>query len=308
MSNNKIPEISIVMSVYNGGSYLKGAIDSILAQTFTDFEFVIIDDGSTDESAKIIRSYSDPRIRFLEQENRGLVASLNRGIKLSNAVYIARQDADDLSGPTRLEKQLGYLERNPEVLIVGSSIRVIDVSGKELHDHRVLLNDTELRQELLVRSSFAHGSVVFRKDEALKAGLYNQAFWPAEDYEFWLRLSKYGQLGNIDEPLYKYRENSAGISMKNHVLQQEKVLQIQGKAWEYRNDLISRRKIRLGKYRKLDHGQMRIQRILANTQAINRKALAKKNPLFAAKNSALLLLSPTAHRKLAGKLKRKVRG
>ncbi len=292
------------MSVYNGASYLREAIDSVLAQTYSDFELIIIDDGSTDGTSKILKSYKDARIKIITQPNKGLVASLNRGIKTAKGKYIARQDADDRSEPTRFEKQVSLLNDKPKVVLVGSSMKVMDAKSKIVHEHSLLLNNSELRQELLVRSPFAHGSVMFRKDAATKAGPYKQQFWPSEDYEFWLRLSVLGELANIDEALYVYREHAGGISSANKALQQTKVNEVQTLAWHSKN-LLARKRIRLSTYRKLPKGYVRIERILANVRYVSRKASRERNFRFAIKNARLVVTSSLTYRKLAGGVRRR---
>lgn len=218
--SKKQPLVSVVMGVYNGGKYLRESIDSILNQTYTDFEFIIIDDGSTDNSKDIIGSYGDPRIITVSRENRGLVSTLNEAIDLAKGEYIARQDDDDISSLDRLQKEVDYLNREKNIVLVGSSIGVIDENGDKTAEHRVLLNDLEIRAELSIRSPFAHGSVMFRRDAAVKAGVYRDAFWPAEDFDLWVRLSNQGKMANIDELLYLYRLNDQGISAQNTASQE----------------------------------------------------------------------------------------
>jgi len=297
----KTPTVSVVMSVFNGEAYLTEAIDSILAQTFDDFELIIIDDGSTDKSNEIIRHYKDKRIRLLEQENRGLVESLNRGILEAKGKYIARHDADDASLPSRFKKQIKLLESNTELVIVGSSMSVMNEKSIIKHEHHVLLNDPELRQELLIRSPFAHGSVMFIKSKAIKAGLYEKSYWPAEDYEFWLRLSKHGLLANIDEPLYIYRENEIGISARNQKIQNEKVTEIKIMAWAQRRRLVKGR-ISLSKY----EGDERVKRIIDNLRYGIITDKKKNNSAHTLRMAKAIGLEPEVYRKLISKIKRKV--
>ena len=299
-----MPILSVVMTVYNGEKYLREAIDSILAQTFSDFELIFINDGSTDKTSKILNSYKDPRIKIIDQSNKGLVASLNHGIKAAGGKYIARHDADDGSEPTRFAKQVRVLNERPRVVMVGTSMKVMDSQGKILHEHFVLINNNELRQELLVRSPFAHGSVMFRKDVAVRAGLYNQKYWPAEDYELWLRMCEHGELTNIDEPLYIYREHEGGISFTNQKLQIQKLKDVQSLAWQAKDRLIKKH-IKLSPYKKLAKGQLRIERILANTVYISRRASREHNFRFAIRNTRLIAVSPQTYLKLAGKVRRK---
>ncbi len=299
-------KVSVVMSVYNGENYVNEAVRSILNQTFTDFEFIIIDDGSTDKTPHILAGFHDSRIKIITQNNMGLVASLNTGIKQASGIYIARQDADDRSVPDRLEKQVRFMEAHPEVIITGSSICVMNNTGETTHQHAVLLHDPELRQELLVRSPFAHGSIMARRDALLKSGLYNLDFWPAEDYELWLRLSKFGKLANLDDYLYVYRENEVGISANNKSLQADKVEQIHELAWQERRRLIGHGRIKLTAYKNLDMGPARIERIIKNISGISHAAIQNSDRTFALKNAALLAGSSLTYRKIAGKLKRRV--
>jgi glycosyltransferase involved in cell wall biosynthesis len=305
----KSPIVSVVMSVYNGGSYLADAIDSILQQSFTDFEFIIVNDGSSDDSTNIINSFAkkDQRIKVLEQENQGLVASLNRGIRESAGQYIARQDADDRSALERLAKQVAFLQQHPHVVIIGSGIQVMDNEGKILHQHKVLLKDPELRQELLIRSPFAHGSVVFKRQAAMDAGLYDAETWPAEDYDLWLRLSKYGELANLDECLYIYREHTAGISSQNAKIQKQKVAIIQHRAWQEHDRLASKQKVNLRTYKNLEMGQERIERIIDNSVSISKLAWTKGQKKLALKNISMLATERIAFKKAAGKIKRRIK-
>ena len=140
------------MGVYNGEKYLKESVESVLSQTFSDFEFIIINDGSTDGSTEMLQSYSDSRIRLYHQENRGLTASLNRAISLAKGKYIARQDADDISMEMRFEEQFRFLERNPDVVIVGSSCILIDERDRQIGSWHFPNSDVEIRLRILFRN------------------------------------------------------------------------------------------------------------------------------------------------------------
>jgi glycosyltransferase involved in cell wall biosynthesis len=223
--------VSVIMSVYNGEQYLQAAVDSVLAQTFTDFEFIIINDGSTDKSAQILQQIKDPRVKLITQPNQGLVASLNTAIALAKAPLIARMDADDLSLPTRLERQVRFLTDNVDHVIVGSNLIFIDEAGNDLYESPMLLQDAEMKLELLVRNPFGHGSVTYRSAAVKQAGLYDPGAWPAEDTDLWRRLGKLGKFANINEYLYKYRMNEAGISRSNTTLQAEKLRNVMGRLW-----------------------------------------------------------------------------
>lgn len=222
MSNKANPLVSVVMSVYNGEKYLREAIDSILNQTFTDFEFIIINDGSTDGTLKIIKSYKDQRIVVISRENKGLVASLNEGIIKAKGKYIARQDADDKSDKVRLELQSRYLQQHKECVLVGSWIKIINEKSSVQGVHRLYTEDIDIKRELLLRSPFAHGSVMMVKSKLpARDSIYQDQFYPAEDYALWSELSANGLMYNLAKPLYLYRDNFLGISQTNAAQQKE---------------------------------------------------------------------------------------
>ncbi len=198
----KTPIISVVMPVYNGEKYLKEAIDSILNQTFTDFEFIILNDGSTDGTEEIILSYDDPRIVYVKnEENLQIVKTLNKGITLAKGKYIARMDADDISLPTRFEKQVEYMERHPEVGVCGTWIEKF---GHKTAIDRYSSDHQRIKVELLFNSAIAHPSAIMKK--ALFDELeYEQKYEKAEDYALWIRASNKYRLSNINSVLLKYR-------------------------------------------------------------------------------------------------------
>lgn len=198
--------VTVLMSVYNGEKFLKEAIESILTQTFEDFEFLIINDGSTDSSVKIIESYNDPRIRLIHNEkNLKLIASLNKGISLAKGKYIARMDCDDISMPGRFEREVKFLETNPEYGLVGTYYTVIDGSGNEKYKVSYPSNNDLIKLFLSVNCPLVHGSVM-GKTELFKQNPYgSKEFYAVEDYELWVRMSKVTKIHNIPEYLFKYR-------------------------------------------------------------------------------------------------------
>ena len=205
-SNLKNPKVSVVMSVYNGEKYLREAIESILNQTFTDFEFIIINDGSTDRTGEILSNYNDSRMVIREQGNKGLAQSLNRGIRKSRGQYIARMDADDISNAERLEKQVSFLDTHPEYVMVGTNAMVMDKDGVMLYETNLSRNDEEIRVFLNSGNPFYHGSVMFRRDAVLKAGLYDETVVQYfEDYLLWHKLAVLGKMANFPDVLYYYR-------------------------------------------------------------------------------------------------------
>jgi len=201
------PLVSVVMSVYNGERFLREAVESILDQSFRDFEFIIINDGSTDCSASLLDFYqkNDPRVRVYHQENRGLVESLNRGCELAQGKYIARMDADDISVTNRLMWQVEFMERHPEVGILGGAVEVIDTTGKSLEISANPIEDRELRSALLDYCAFWHPTVFMRKDIVVSVGGYRKIVFGSEDYDLWLRAADHCQLANLEAVLLHYR-------------------------------------------------------------------------------------------------------
>lgn len=211
---NEVPKVSVVMSVFSGERYLKDAVESILSQTFHDFEFIIINDGSTDSTPQILQGYAqaDKRIRIVNQANMGLTKSLNRGISLARGKWIARQDADDISMSSRLEKQLEFLASHPEVGVLGTAVKVISSKGKIIRIVRSELEDGDIQFYLLRDNPLAHGSVMFSMDIFERIGGYDEAIRYGQDYDLWWRMSRYTRLANLPEPLYYLRKHDSSVS------------------------------------------------------------------------------------------------
>ena len=202
-------KISVMMSVYNGEKYLGQAIDSILNQTFADFEFIIVNDGSTDSSFKIIQSYHDRRIRVIDNtENIGLTKSLNNAIGEACGEYIARQDADDISLPNRFQEQLRYFEQHPGTALLGTSASFIDSEGKIVGKRIALANPSK---SLVIANQFNHGSTMFKTRIFRKLGGYNELFRYCQDYELWLRMAKHGEVRNLTQVLYQLRFHRGNV-------------------------------------------------------------------------------------------------
>ena len=221
-----VPPISVVMPVYNCERYVAEAVESILAQTFTDFEFLIIDDGSTDRSLAILKRYAgrDPRIRLVSRPNTGLVGALNEGLGLARGELIARMDADDVALPERFEIQVAYLRAHPDVVCVGGQIMNIDAAGRDLYPcHEGM--DHEAIQELALTGScpLAHASVMMRRAAVLAVGGYREEFTHAEDMDLWLRLGEgEGRLANLPQILLKYRIHDKSVSAVRQLQQLER--------------------------------------------------------------------------------------
>lgn len=204
------PTISIVMGVHNDKDYLSNSIDSILSQTFQDFEFIIVNDASTDGSRAILQQYDDNRITMLENEtNKGLTASLNRAIGMATGEYIARQDADDESHPHRLERQLNFLRKKPEIALVGTGAHLIDEDGSKQGQRIVFQRPTF--EHLLEKNHIIHGSILVRHSCLRKMGGYDEFFRYSQDLDLWLRLSKKYRLANISTPLYRLRIHDESV-------------------------------------------------------------------------------------------------
>jgi len=205
-------KISVVMPVYNAGPFLPEAIESILNQTFSDFEFIIINDGSTDDSGALISQYGlrDGRIKVKHQTNQGVVAALNTGFDLSRGKYIARMDADDVSLPERLEKQVVFMEAHPQIGVCGAWVRTIGQPDGRIWRYPV--DDPTIRCQLLFHSPLAHPAVIIRQELLEETGLrYESRYKHAEDYAFWSKLSIYTKFANIPDVLHLYRMHSQQV-------------------------------------------------------------------------------------------------
>lgn len=208
------PLISVILPVYFGERYLRESVESILTQTFTDFEFIIFDDGSDDDSRKILESYDDPRIRLVFQENAGLPETLNRAIALCKGRYIARQDHDDISLPTRLQKQFEFLEANFDCAMVGTGADIWSEESASNRHHAHPVDCPTLRFELLFNNPFVHSSLMFRSQVFQELGLYSTdpARQPPEDYELISRIARRYPIANLKERLVIYRETINSMS------------------------------------------------------------------------------------------------
>ena len=221
---NSTPKISVLMPVYNCELYIKEAIDSILNQTYSDFEFLIIDDSSKDQTISIIKSYNDARIQLIEKPvNSGLTLSLNMGLRFAKGKYIARMDGDDISLPERFEKQVAFLEANEDTVVCGTAFSIIGTNEVV----NVPENHEAIKLALLKNNCIAHPSVMMRKSILDKDSIfYNAAKESAEDYDLWVRLLKIGKLHNLQEVLLKYRVHDKQVSQKSTVQQVNSAIEI----------------------------------------------------------------------------------
>ncbi|HEY8310026.1 MAG TPA: glycosyltransferase [Gemmatimonadaceae bacterium] len=210
-----VPCITVLMSVYNDERYVAAAVQSILAQTFQDFELLVIDDGSTDSSRSVIEAFDDSRIRIVSRENRGLTASLNEGLLLARGRYIARQDSDDISLPLRLEREFALLESHADVGLVGTNYTIIDEQARAIVTTSVFTHPHDLAIAEIVSNQYGHGSVMFRKAVLQEVGGYDPSVGHVEDYDLFVRIGRVAKLANIPEPLYLWRRNPDGVTFSN---------------------------------------------------------------------------------------------
>ncbi|HWF92096.1 MAG TPA: glycosyltransferase [Terriglobales bacterium] len=215
------PLISVVMVVRNVERFLAKAIESILAQTFTDFEFIIVDFGSTDNSNQIVKKYAamDPRVRASEIEPCGLAEARNAGGFLARGRYIAIMDADDMATPERLNLQAAFLEKNPRVGVVGGATLWIDAAGNPLRKETFPTEDQEIKSALEIHCPFCQPSVLIRREAFDLVGGYRAIFAPAEDYDLWMRISEHYQCANLSEVLLEYRIHPQQVSFQKRTQQ-----------------------------------------------------------------------------------------
>jgi hypothetical protein len=208
------PKVTVLMPMYNGGRYLLEAVESILAQTYVDFDFLIINDGSNDNSVEIIESFTDPRIKLIHNErNIGLIETLNRGIDLAKGEYIARMDCDDISLPARLIKQVRFLEKHTDIGICGTWI--IRRESDVMRPIYLPSESHHVRCGLLFASTLAHPTVMFRKEYFMRHSLlYDTEYSHAEDYDLWVRMSRHFPMCNIPSFLLEYRVHPGQVGYK----------------------------------------------------------------------------------------------
>lgn len=231
---NKTPVVSVILSVYNGEKYLRESIDSILKQSFKDFEFIIINDGSNDDSLDIIKSFNDLRINLITRENKGLVKSLNEGIEIAKGDYIARQDADDISASNRLENELAAISTDQSIVLVSSFCHEINENGVKIRSLQYPTSYPDIIQEFLFRNHIVHGASMFNKDIFNKVGYYRESFRFAEDFDLWLRMINTGEICIIPKYLYKYRVIDESVSRKNLQKQRCVTSDLIATAWKTR--------------------------------------------------------------------------
>jgi len=215
---DKVPKISVLLSTYNSSQYIDASVQSILEQTYQDFELIITDDGSSDNTLAILEQFKDPRIRYvIHEHNKGLIYSLNEGIELSSGEYIARMDADDIATPHRLEQQAAYLDANPQVGVLGGLMRW-------LHTHALIpkpVSHDGIRCWQLFHSCLGHPTVMLRANVLHQHGIrYDEQYKHAEDYEIWERLGRVTQLANLPYCIHYYRAHEGQVSLQFKAIQE----------------------------------------------------------------------------------------
>ncbi len=215
MLPNNNPPISVLMPAYNAEEYIAEAIESILNQTFKYFEFIIVDDCSTDSTLKIIQEYAkvDKRIIVRKNEkNLKICGTLNKGIELAGGKYIARMDADDWSYPDRLYKQFRFMEKNPDIVLSGGTIEICDEKMNVLNKRKYSIADEEIRKKIFRYSPFGHPATIWKTEIIKKSGSYNEAFIVAQEYDLYFRVGKMGKFGNLLDTIYRLRIHNKSSS------------------------------------------------------------------------------------------------
>ena len=230
--------VSVVMSVYNCQRYLAEAVESILAQTLRQFEFIIIDDGSTDGSGAMLKEYAerDPRVRLVSRANKGLTKSLNEGIALSRGRYIARMDADDVALPERFAEQVRWLDEHPDYAAVGSDVQQIDGDGNPLPGPEIPLAHELIEKDLLQGKGGAlrHPALMVRREVLVAINGYEERYITAQDLDLYLRIGERGKLANLPKVLLRYRIHPESVNFAKRFRQDQDVHDILASAYRRR--------------------------------------------------------------------------
>lgn len=237
MSASEVPLVSVLLPVYNGERYLVSAVQSVLSQTFADFELLVLDDGSMDGTAGVCQQLAarDSRVRVRRRENRGLVATLNELIGMARGSLLARMDADDICHPERFARQVEFLRQHAEVVCVGTEVEMIDEASRLLTRLRLPHTDADIQEAALKgHTPLFHPSVMMRTSVVRKVGGYRHEFYTAEDLDLWLRLGEAGRLANLPDALLRYRLHSQSLSGSNAELQREAARRSCAAAWDRR--------------------------------------------------------------------------
>lgn len=232
-SQVKPPLVSIITATYNDETYIESSIRSVLSQDFTDFEYLIINDGSTDNTKKIVQRLQkeDDRIRLINQKNSGLVASLNHGITEARGTYIARIDGDDEWLPHKLRTQVAMLEANKNLVLVGGGAEIMNQDSVPTGFIFNVARNEDIRLGLCIFNQFCHSSVIYRRQVALDAGLYPDTC-PAEDYDLFSKFAEHGELANVPYPIFRYRISDGSISARRRDEQNNLAKKFSHRNWD----------------------------------------------------------------------------
>ena len=232
------PLVSVVMPVYNAGRFLSVAVNSIRAQSFSDWEMICVDDGSTDGSGQVLDELAqvDDRVRVVHQANSGIVGALNSGCELARGPLICRMDSDDIALANRMEQQVAFLKRSPECVAVGGAILEIDADGDPLCCSRLATAHAEIENNLLHRRTGLYHPTTMIRTEAFRAvGGYRPEYQWVEDHDLWLRLAQRGQLANLDEVVLCYRQHSSSVCWQRSAQQRDLMNRLLAEAYANRN-------------------------------------------------------------------------
>lgn len=232
-----MPAVSVLMPVYNAERYVGEAVRSILNQTFADFEFIVIDDGSTDRSGELLEKLatSDPRIRLFRRPNTGYLRALNEGLALANGELVARLDADDVALPERFERQVRYLREHPECLAVGCGMLRIDADGDVICEEPMPAAHEEIEARLLKGlGALPHPGAMIRRETLVAVGGYREEYYGVEDHDLWLRLAERGRLANLPEPLIKFRTHPQNFTFVNEDRNRQRLAAVLADAYRRR--------------------------------------------------------------------------
>jgi glycosyltransferase involved in cell wall biosynthesis len=227
------PQVSVLLPAFNAKAWIGEAIASILAQTLSNLELIVIDDGSTDGTADVIRGFDDTRVRLLRVPNQGMAAALNRALALAGAPLAARQDADDVSEPGRLKAQVAFLDAHPRAALVGTNYTIIDEQGATVFRTSLLTSSDDLRLAQTFANQFCHGSTMFRTDVIRALGGYDAAMAPAEDYDLFARVARDSDVANLRLALYRWRDNPSGMSATRRGAMDELASTVRQREFDY---------------------------------------------------------------------------
>ena len=241
-----VPTVSIVMPVYNAERYVAESVDSILAQTYRDFEFIIVNDGSTDRTHEILSGYAsrDDQINLISRPNTGIVGALNDGLDAVRGRYVARMDSDDLAMPQRLDEQVRFLEEHHDVVIVGTDVLIIDEDGDAMWTDHKPTDHGQIDAALIDGRSatIVHPSAMMRRDAVEKVGPYRRDTQWVEDLDYFLRLGEIGRLANLSRVLLKYRLHPQSVNHRRRREQQQLVERVLAAACDRRGITFDREK------------------------------------------------------------------